>query len=195
MATIDYVDFILEEPKNKNRVVLRNEADKTKAAGDEVVVLLPKKAGKLLVEEEIKAMIGSGGTTGGSVDLTKYFTKDEVNAELAKKANTADVYAKADIDAKIKTATDGIAGLESTKQNFNTAVRTTEDQTIGGTKTFSAAIICNPAPTDNAHLTNKKYVDDKVAGLLSSTDAGNTYVKKTDYDALVARVAALETKP
>lgn len=47
------------------------------------------------------------------------------------------------------------------------------DQTIDGFKSFAKSVSCEVAPTDDAHLVNKKYVDDELAKL-------------------VARIAALE---
>ena len=47
------------------------------------------------------------------------------------------------------------------------------DQTIDGFKSFAKSVSCEVAPTENAHLVNKKYVDDELAKL-------------------VARIAALE---
>lgn len=47
------------------------------------------------------------------------------------------------------------------------------DQTIDGFKSFAKSVSCEVAPTEDAHLTNKKYVDDELAKL-------------------VARIAALE---
>ena len=45
------------------------------------------------------------------------------------------------------------------------------EQTISNTKTFTSAVVCEKAPTDDAHLVNKKYVDDELAKLVARIDA------------------------
>lgn len=56
---------------------------------------------------------------------------------------------------------------------YLTAVNTTNPQRISGIKTFAKSVSCEVAPTEDAHLANKKYVDEELAKL-------------------VARIAALE---
>ena len=56
-------------------------------------------------------------------------------------------------------------------QDNSEFVCNTENQTIGGVKTFSSNVICNQTPTQNSHLTRKDYVDSQIS------NAGN-FLKK-----------------
>lgn len=59
---------------------------------------------------------------------------------------------------------------------YLTAVNTTNPQRISGIKTFAKSVSCEVAPTEDAHLTNKKYVDDELAKLaarIAALEAAN----------------------
>ena len=51
-----------------------------------------------------------------------------------------------------------------------TVVRTSGDQTIAGTKTFSASPIVPEEPTADGHAASKKYVDDKLSSAVADGD-------------------------
>lgn len=66
------------------------------------------------------------------------------------------------------TVTDGTVNVTK----GSTAVLTSGDQTVSGTKTFSSfPVTPSSAPTTNYQIANKKYVDDKVAANLAANDA------------------------
>jgi hypothetical protein len=58
----------------------------------------------------------------------------------------------------------GITANANDIQVDNTVVRTTNNQTIGGTKTFTSNVVIPVTPTINAHAASKQYVDQSNVG-------------------------------
>ena len=56
-------------------------------------------------------------------------------------------------------AGDGISVASTSVAVNSTVIRTTGNQTLAGTKTFSSVPVCAAVPTADTHLVNKKYVD------------------------------------
>ena len=108
-----------------------------------------------------------------NVDLSDYFTKDEVNAELAKKANSDEVYPKADADAELakKANVDDVYDKTAIDEKFANvtvtgAAKLAEDNTFTATNTFEGSVALTTAtittdPTKETDVVNKKYVDSK----------------------------------
>ena len=59
---------------------------------------------------------------------------------------------------------DGITANANDIQVDNTVVRTTNNQTIAGTKTFTSNVVIPVTPTINAHAASKQYVDQSNVG-------------------------------
>ena len=59
---------------------------------------------------------------------------------------------------------DGITANADNIEVDSTVVRTTGNQTIGGTKTFSSNVVIPVTPTINAHAASKQYVDQSSVG-------------------------------
>lgn len=81
---------------------------------------------------------------------------------------------------------------------LNNVVRLTDDQTVAGTKTFTSfSVTPSSAPTNNYHVSNKKYVDDKfptssVSGIIGSrSDKSSSYgAQQATTDGFVEVVAS-----
>lgn len=104
----------------------------------------------------------------GEVKLDLNFS-DGVLKILATGTGTATQVTEVDLDARYRRSGVDIDWSEITGYpNFaldDEVVKLTGNQTIGGTKTFSANVPIPLVPTTNAHATSKKYVDDADADL------------------------------
>lgn len=80
--------------------------------------------------------------------------------------------------------------LRKNSDEINQSVKLSKDQTISGTKTFSAfPVTPSSAPTSNYEVANKKYVDDEITasaatlpkfGSWSAASSGTVYQASTD---------------
>ena len=107
------------------------------------------------------------------VDLSDYFTKDEVTAELAKKANLDETYSKTDADAELakKANADDVYDKAAIDEKFanvsvDGAAKLAEANTFTAVNTFQEAVALTSAtitadPTKETDVVNKKYVDAK----------------------------------
>lgn len=75
------------------------------------------------------------------------------------------------VPTKISAFTNDAKYLTSTSAS-STYVAKTGDETIKGIKTFESVIKDSAVPTDNTHLTNKKYVDEKIASAVQEATSG-----------------------
>lgn len=80
---------------------------------------------------------------------------------------TIELAKKTDIPTKTSDLTNDSDFLTSTSAS-STYVKKTGDETIKGIKTFESVIKDSAVPTDDAHLTNKKYVDDAIPTIPTS---------------------------
>lgn len=139
--------------------------------------------GKVLVAGDNVVWVGADGdiheagwdALSGVVDLSSYYTKDEINGLLATYAKSADVYTKADIDGKVET--------------INAAVTKAQgDATAAGTAAAAAQTQADKGVADAA--TAKQAADTaQAAAEAAQADAttANTEIDKTN-----ARVKTLE---
>lgn len=139
--------------------------------------------GKVLVAGDNVVWVGADGdiheagwdALSGVVDLSSYYTKDEINGLLATYAKSADVYTKADIDGKVET--------------INAAVTKAQgDATAAGTAAAAAQTQADKGVADAA--TAKQAADTaQAAAEAAQADAttANTEIGKTN-----ARVKTLE---
>lgn len=127
----------------------------------------------------------------GVVDLTSYYTKDQVNAELAKKADAATTYNKTEVDEKVKTAQDAAdaaqAGVDAINaKGYQTAADVTKTLTDGH----------YVADADYVH-TDNNYDATAVANVAKAAklviDGDGTKVLKNDgsYDTITIAVAEI----
>lgn len=139
--------------------------------------------GKVLVAGDNVVWVGADGdiheagwdALSGVVDLSSYYTKDEINGLLATYAKSADVYTKTDIDGKVDT--------------INAAVTKAQgDATAAGTAAAAAQTQADKGVADAA--TAKQAADTaQAAAEAAQADAttANTEIGKTN-----ARVKTLE---
>lgn len=139
--------------------------------------------GKVLVAGDNVVWVGADGdiheagwdALSGVVDLSSYYTKDEINGLLATYAKSADVYTKTDIDGKVDT--------------INAAVTKAQgDATAAGTAAAAAQTQADKGVADAA--TAKQAADTaQAAAKAAQADAttANTEISKTN-----ARVKTLE---
>ena len=95
---------------------------------------------------------GAGPGVPDDVELITYVLSDDLNEE------------------RVLTAGDGVAVTSPTPSVISVAVdstviRTTGNQSVGGTKTFTDIPICTATPSQDYHLSNKEYVDSVAAGI------------------------------
>lgn len=117
--------------------------------------------------------IGEASAVVLSVDKsTVLASKQELNNEIEKLKKEMLIVADViddDVTSTDKTwSSTKINTTINTKANSTDVVKLTGNQTIAGTKTFSALPVCDTAPTDNNHLANKKYVDDTKTNLTTT---------------------------
>lgn len=138
---------------------------------------------KVLVAGDNVVWVGADGAIheagwdalSGVVDLSSYYTKEEINGLLAAYAKSADVYTKTDIDGKIETINTAVAKAQS-------------DATAAGTAAAAAQAQADKGVADAA--TAKQAADAAQAAAdaaKAAADAANTEIGKTN-----ARVTALE---
>lgn len=127
----------------------------------------------------------------GVVDLTSYYTKDQVDAELAKKADAATTYNKTEVDAAVKVAKDAAdaaqAGVDAINaKGYQTAADVTKTLTDGH----------YVADADYVH-TDNNYDATAVANVAKAAklviDGDGTKVLKNDgsYDTISITVAEI----
>lgn len=123
--------------------------------------------GKVLVAGDNVVWVGADGdiheagwdALSGVVDLSSYYTKDEINGLLATYAKSAEVYTKTDIDGKIET--------------INTAVAKAQgDATAAGTAAAAAQTQANKGVADAAAA--KTQADKGVADAATAKQAADT---------------------
>jgi len=117
-------------------------------------------------------------------DASNYYTKSEVNTELAKKANTATTYTKTEVNNAINAATSGKVDTST----FNTYSGSVNTALAGKANT---ATTYTKTETDNAisgyttgYTYDKQTIDDKISQ--SGTFDPTQYYNKTATDALLA---------
>lgn len=146
--------------------------------------------GKVLVAGDNVVWVGADGAIheagwdalSGVVDLSSYYTKEEINGLLAVYAKSADVYTKTDIDGKIETINTAVAKAQSDATAAGTAAAAAQTQADKGVADAAAA----KQAADNAQAAADAA---KAAADAAQADAttANTEIGKTN-----ARVTALE---
>ena len=113
---------------------------------------------------------------GGTVDLSGYATKTEMNYNLNNKVDKNDIIDNLDtndatkvLSAKIgKILNDAITDVENNIQDLQTSIPTKVSQLTNDSNYLTSARVLTKdntdtySPTDNYHPATKKYVDDKV---------------------------------
>lgn len=96
--------------------------------------------GKVLVAGDNVVWVGADGdiheagwdALSGVVDLSSYYTKDEINGLLATYAKSADVYTKADIDGKVETINAAVTKAQGDATAAGTAAAAAQTQADKG---------------------------------------------------------------
>lgn len=153
----------------------------------------PKKTdinGKVLVAGDNVVWVGADGAIheagwdalSGVVDLSSYYTKDEIDGLLAAYAKSADVYTKTEIDGKVDTINTAVAKAQSDATAAGTAAAAAQTQADKGVADAAAAKQAADNAQDAADAA-------KAAADAAQADAttANTEIGKTN-----ARVTALE---
>lgn len=153
----------------------------------------PKKTdinGKVLVAGDNVVWVGADGAIheagwdalSGVVDLSSYYTKEEINGLLAAYAKSADVYTKTDIDGKIETINTNVAAAKAQADKGVADAATAQAQANKGVADAAAA----KQAADNAQAAAEAAQTAADAAQADATTA-NTEIGKTN-----TRVTTLE---
>lgn len=99
----------------------------------------------------------------------------------------------ADTDITTKKYVDDTIAASITGIDVPNLVYTDTEQTISGAKTFEKNIISEPAPTEDAHLANKKYVDDSITKTTSELTNTIDETKSTLEEKITTDIATAKT--
>lgn len=137
LGYVDATDFI------KDGMVSNVEIKEVTGKGTCLVITFNSDSGKQAIEIPISQIF----------DASNYYTKDEVDAELAKKANTATTYTKSEVDtalaAKANTATTYSKTETDNKIADYTYDKDTIDQKIEDSGTFDPTLYYKKSETYN----------------------------------------------
>lgn len=135
LGYVDATDFI------KDGMVSNVEIKEVTGKGTCLVITFNSDSGKQAIEIPISQIF----------DASNYYTKDEVDAELAKKANTATTYTKSEVDtalaAKANTATTYSKTETDNKIADYTYDKDTIDQKIEDSGTFDPTLYYKKSET------------------------------------------------